>query len=183
MKKGLEKLIGVLTVLYPVILFFAVSRIEVWQLAAGLIMLLTLRLFMQNKTKPFDHILWLIVVSFCFYAGWNNSPEALRFYPVLINFALLFWFAGSLRYPPPVIETLARLQHPDLPPAGVLYTRRVTQVWCLFFLMNALAALYTSISCSMACWTLYNGVIAYVLMALLMAVEYLIRLKTQSHVR
>ena len=31
------------------------------------------------------------------------------------------------------IERIARLQHPDLPPEGVVYTRRVTQIWCVFF--------------------------------------------------
>jgi uncharacterized membrane protein len=182
-KKGLEKLIGILTILYPFIVFFALPHFQVWQLAVGLMILLTLRLLLPNQTRPFSRILWLAVALLCFYAAWDNSPDALRVYPVLVNFALLIWFASSLRHPPPVIETLARLQHPDLPPEGVRYTRKVTQIWCLFFLFNGLAALYTSLWCSMACWTLYNGVIAYVLMALLMAIEYLVRLKTQSHVR
>ncbi len=181
MKNALAKLIGLLTVLYPVIIFFALPRFDAWQLATGLIVLLTLRLLSQRNTA--DRLLWAGAALLCFYAVWDDSPDALRFYPVLINFSLLFWFAASLRHPPPIIERLARLQHPDLPPEGVRYTRKVTQVWCLFFLFNGLAALVTSLWCSMACWTLYNGVIAYILMALLMTVEYLIRLKTQSHVR
>ncbi len=183
MKRGLEKLIGALTLFYPVIVFFSLPRVDVWQLALALVILLTLRFFLQNQTKPFDRILWLTAVAFCFYAAIENSENALRFYPVLVNFALFFWFVASLRYPPPVIERLARLQHPDLPPEGVRYTRKVTQVWCAFFLFNGVAAFYTAIACSMACWTLYNGVIAYILMALLMAIEYMIRLKTQPHVR
>lgn len=183
MKKALAKLVGLLSVLYPVILFFALPYFETWQLAVGLLVLLTLRFFSQRDKQSSDLALWLLAVLFCSYAAWYNEVDALRFYPVLINFVLLFWFAGSLRLPPPVIERLARLQHPDLPPEGIRYTRKVTQVWCVFFLINGLAALYTALWCSMACWTLYNGVIAYVLMALLMAIEYLIRLKTQAHVR
>ena len=82
-----------------------------------------------------------------------------------------------------MIERLARLQHPDLPPEGVIYTRRVTQVWCAFFIINGAMALSTALWASLEIWSLYNGLIAYVLMGGLFAAEYLVRMKTQKHVR
>jgi uncharacterized membrane protein len=51
----------------------------------------------------------------------------------------------------------------------------VTQVWCLFFLCNGGVALYTALYSSLAFWTLYNGLIAYVLMGLVFAIEYGVR--------
>jgi uncharacterized membrane protein len=78
------------------------------------------------------------------------------------------------------VERLARLQQPDLPPQGVRYTRRVTQVWCGFFIINGSIALITALWSSFAWWSLYNGLIAYVLMGLLFAGEYLIRRRTQK---
>src|SRR2546423_11913745 len=39
-------------------------------------------------------------------------------------------FRSSLFRPPTVVERLARLRNPELPAAGVRYTRQVTQVWC-----------------------------------------------------
>ena len=88
---------------------------------------------------------------------------------------MLALFAASLYRPPSLIERLARLREPDLPPEGVRYTRRVTQLWCLFFVLNGSVALYTALFTSLATWTLYNGFIAYLLMGTLFAVELLCR--------
>ena len=55
------------------------------------------------------------------------------------------------------------------------YTRRVTQAWCLFFLFNALTAAGLALWAPLAWWTLYTGVIAYGLMGLLFAGEWLVR--------
>jgi uncharacterized membrane protein len=74
-----------------------------------------------------------------------------------------------------VIERLARLREPDLPPAGVLYTRRVTQIWCVFFIVNGAIALFTALHGDMQIWTLWNGLLSYFLMGTLMAGEWLIR--------
>jgi uncharacterized membrane protein len=109
--------------------------------------------------------------------------DALRLYPVLVNAGMLELFAWSLHSPPSLVERLARLQHPDLPPEGVRYTKRVTLVWCLFFIINGGIALITALWGSMAVWTLYNGLIAYLLMGILFAGEYIVRKRTQPHAR
>ncbi len=57
------------------------------------------------------------------------------------------------------------------------YTRRVTQVWCIFFFINGAIALGTALWASAAVWSLYNGVIAYLLMGGLLGGEYLVRLR------
>jgi uncharacterized membrane protein len=76
-----------------------------------------------------------------------------------------------------MVERMARLTEPDLPPEAIGYTRKVTQVWCGFFVINGSIALGTAIWASPEVWTLYNGVIAYVLMGLLFGGEYLVRLR------
>jgi uncharacterized membrane protein len=85
--------------------------------------------------------------------------------------------------PPPIIERFARLQHPNLPASGIQYTRKVTLVWSLFFLINGCIALGTALWCSFAWWSLYNGFISYLLMALLMGIEYIVRINTQEHLK
>ena len=73
------------------------------------------------------------------------------------------------------IERLARLQHPDLPPEGVAYTRRVTQIWCGFFALNgSLAALLVLLE-QYRWWAVYTGIIAYILMGILMGGEFAYR--------
>jgi uncharacterized membrane protein len=74
-----------------------------------------------------------------------------------------------------MVERIARFREPALPQEAVKYTRRVTQVWCLFFLGNGLIALWTAIWQSARAWFWYNGVIAYLLIGALFAGEWLIR--------
>jgi uncharacterized membrane protein len=48
----------------------------------------------------------------------------------VVNACLLGIFGLSLRYPPSVVEGLARIGYPDLSERAVAYTRRVTSAWC-----------------------------------------------------
>jgi uncharacterized membrane protein len=104
---------------------------------------------------------------------WRNSLPLL-YYPLLVNAFFLFLFAISLKQKQTLIERLARRLDPNLPESGVRYTRQVTKAWCLFFIANGAISLW-SIGAGEAVWALYNGGIAYVLMGLMFAGEWLIR--------
>ena len=97
----------------------------------------------------------------------------LPWFPCLTLAVLLV--ATSLWRGMPIIERLARLKEPDLPAAGVRYTRKVTRVWCGFFVFNASVAAATALYADLATWTLYNGLVSYVLMGLLFCGEWLVR--------
>jgi uncharacterized membrane protein len=101
----------------------------------------------------------------------------LKLYPVAVNAVLFGAFFRSLLRGPSAIEKLARLRRPDLDQAGVLYTRKVTQAWCLFFVFNGLLSLGLALWASTAAWALYTGGIAYALMGLLFLIEWIIRPK------
>ncbi|MCC8395115.1 hypothetical protein LJ656_21215 [Paraburkholderia sp. MMS20-SJTR3] len=105
----------------------------------------------------------------------TDSELLLRFYPSLVNLGLLIAFGATLVRGPSMIEKFARLGEPDLPASGVRYTRRVTQLWCGFFVLNGLFSAYTALAWSRANWSLYNGVIAYALIGVLLAGEYVWR--------
>ena len=79
-----------------------------------------------------------------------------------------------------MVERLARLREPELPDSAIRYTRQVTQVWCLFFMLNGLIAASLTLWAPLSWWTLYNGLIAYGLMGLLFAIEWLIRQKVRG---
>ena len=66
-----------------------------------------------------------------------NAPLAARAYPVLVSLSFASIFGLSLIYPPSLIERIARITEPDLPPSGVIYTKRVTLVWTVFLILNA----------------------------------------------
>ncbi len=107
--------------------------------------------------------------------AWLLIP--LQMYPVLVSAIFLSVFGYSLISPPPIIERIARLSEPDLPPSAIIYTRRVTQVWCLFFIINGSISLGTVFLASPTVWYLYNGVVSYLLIGLLFGAEYLVRLR------
>ena len=78
-----------------------------------------------------------------------------------------------------MIERFARLAEPDLPPEGVIWTKKVTIVWCGFFVVNAVIALGTVLFTSTKIWVLYNGFISYLLMGVLLLGEYFLRKRQQ----
>jgi len=101
----------------------------------------------------------------------TDSELLLRLYPSLVNLGLLVAFGATLAHGPSMIEKFARLGNPNLPADAVRYTRRVTQVWCAFFVANGALSAYTALYWSRANWSLYNGAIAYGLIGLLLAGE------------
>ena len=95
--------------------------------------------------------------------------------PTLVNGVMLFYFGGTLVYPPTVIEKIAGTMTKDLSGNEVLYCKNVTVVWCLFFTLNGSMALFLAFFSSLGVWTLYNGVVSYGLMGLLFLVEFIYR--------
>ena len=174
---------GLLTLLYPWAVYFGINYFEPWKIAGILIVLLLIKLVTSYSDNHRSRPLLLAGVIYFGFAIWSNNPVSLRFYPALVNGVMLVIFSWSLMSPPSLIERLARLQHPDLPPEGVCYTRRVTQVWCGFFIVNGVIALATALWSSFEVWSLYNGLISYLLMGILLGGEYLVRMKTQKYVR
>ena len=116
----------------------------------------------------------LVLAAFAIGA---NAVLPLKLYPVLVNGAFLAAFGWSLAHGPSMVERFARLREPDLPPAAVGYTRRVTQAWCVFFAANGAVALLTALYAPEAVWSLYTGVVSYVLMGAMFGGEYLVRMR------
>jgi len=169
-------LTALLTVVYPLAIWLGHDRIEPRWLAGLLLLTVATRLPTLKISGParWSAVGALMLVGVAVAA---NVVLPLKLYPALVNGAMLAAFGASLIKGPSMIERLARLREPDLPPAGILYTRRVTQAWCVFFVINGAIALGTALFASHAVWTLYNGVIAYVMMGAMFAGEYLLRLR------
>ncbi|WP_171013836.1 hypothetical protein [Chitinivorax sp. B] len=167
-------LIAVITVLYPFAIWLGQAHVEPRMLALLLVVILLLRV---NSSGLMAGKGWLAAAGVLLIAVMiSNSALPLKLYPVLVNVAMLAVFGWSLFHPPSVVERLARLREPDLPAFAVAYTRRVTQVWCAFFVVNGSIAFVTALWATPQVWSLYNGLIAYLLMGVLFAVEYCIRL-------
>jgi len=74
-----------------------------------------------------------------------------------------------------MVERFARLKVDDLSQAELGYCRAITAIWCGFFVLNGLTSALLAIWGTRSAWALYSGLIAYLLMGLLFAAEYLVR--------
>lgn len=168
-------LVLALTAAYPLIVYLSLGRIEPRYLALLLLALGALRLLAGGAQVVQARWVALVALVLAGSTALLNMSLPLKLYPVLVNLAFLALFGLSLWRGPSMVERFARLHEPDLDVRGQAYTRRVTQVWCGFFLLNGALALGTALWASEAVWALYNGLIAYLLMGVLMGGEWLVR--------
>lgn len=173
MKAALAALVTLTAVFYPFAVYYGFDSLSPRLFALVLAAVWLLRSLVSRGQQ--NWLLTLAVLVFCVLLFVANQPFLLHWYPVLVNGLLLLVFAASLISGPPVIERLARLQEPELSPAGVVYTRKVTLAWIVFFAANGTIAAAVTLWAPRSWWLLYNGFIAYILIGLLFVVEWLIR--------
>lgn len=167
-------LAGAATLLYPLIVYAGLRHASPRVMAIALVAVALLRAgTLRGKPAWMAMVAAALLLAAAVFLSGETLP--LKLYPALVNGVMLAVFGWSLLHPPTVVERLARLREPDLPPSGVPYTRRVTVAWCLFFVFNGALALATAWWASDAVWALYNGGIAYLLIGLMFAGEWLVR--------
>jgi len=171
-------------IIYPIAIYFADDFLSPSQLIAGLMLLLAARLLVAAWLNPAKRF-WIIALAVIMIVAAIVVPLLmpdiklmyLRLYPMLLTLLVFAFFFGSLFTRMPLAERFARMQYHELPSQGVIYTRHLTWVWCGVLLCNALVSLYTAIATSFEVWSLYNGVIVYVLFGSVFACEYVVRLR------
>lgn len=175
-------LLGLLLVLYPLLVYVGIQQLGPRVLAAILLAAALVRLLVAKLTgQALGNSVWLLLAAAA-ATGLTlatGSLLGLKSYPVLVSGVMLAVFGFSLWRPPSMIERFARLQHSDLPAQAIPYTRKVTWVWCGFFVLNGAIATAT-VFASEQVWALYNGLLSYILIGLLLAGEYLVRLRVQK---
>ncbi len=172
-------IVGGVLILYPLLVYFGLNYLGPRWLAVILLVAVGARLLLARVVAGNfgqHHSLWLLLaaVAATLVTLVSGSVIGLKFYPVLVSLVLLMVFGVSLWRPPTVIERFARLQHADLPSYAVAYTRKVTWVWCGFFVTNGVIALST-VYASDELWALYNGLLSYIAIGALLAGEYPVR--------
>lgn len=172
-------LTGILLLAWPFIIWFGLAHNSLQGLLPLMALMLFLR-FRQTRRRAgalsvVTQIVAVAGMTLCIASYLPKTHQLLLFYPVVVNSVMLAVFGGSLWSRMPIIERLARLREPDLPERAVRYTRRVTQIWCAFFIINGGIALFTALYGDLSLWTAWNGMISYLLMGTLMAGEWLVR--------
>jgi uncharacterized membrane protein len=174
---ALQVLVGIS---YPVLVYLALTSMEPRQVGLLVLGLLALRLAFAARTKlaSYTRTFWLpvaVVAAVALVTARVNDPLGLLLAPTLVNLGLLAVFGLSLWREPPMVERFARLQVGHLSPDEVAYCRTVTGVWCAFFLVNGGIALLLALSGNLPVWTIYTGLVSYVLIGVLFALEMTVR--------
>ncbi|ABV89200.1 hypothetical protein [Shewanella pealeana] len=175
MRLFLQIVTTIVVIAYPLAVYFGLHYLPAGSIALALCAILVIRLLLQQqkvKALMLPILVGIGLTAGSFIAKENNW---LLFYPVVINLTMLGLFGYSLKRGPSMIERLARLKEPDLPDEAIGYLNRVTLIWCGLFIFNGAMALYTALYTSIETWTLYNGLIAYLLIGSLLGGEWLYR--------
>lgn len=159
--------------LYPFLLYFGRDTLGVRAICLFMAIAWGLRAVFSEQ-RP-HRTLAIICTVFFTLQLLIQLTSIMYWYPVMLSTVLLTVFASSLYAEHTVIERLARLREPNLPPKGVRYTRCLTQIWCVFFIFNMLITSILIWLKQWHLWMVYTGVISYLIMGLLFVGEWLYR--------
>lgn len=182
-----------LGVLYPVLIFvmlvvykFPVRIISLCVIAVALVLFISATGNASKDGNGRRHLNPKNLLSCAFFLAVGilcyitNSALFLKFYPIALCLTFLFVFAVSLFSPPCIIFRFASMQDKGIPDKATRllveeYCRRVTLVWCAFFILNSLAAFWTAFFADERVWSIYNGGISYIIMGLIFIIEFIAR--------
>jgi len=164
-----------LLALYPFFVFFGLRVLPPGVVGLVLAVLILVRFGIIGLTERSTALPGFIVL-FLYAAATAllGSSQMLLYYPVLVNAILLVLFAGSLRTEEPLLNRVVRARGEPVGEHASRYLTRLTSVWAGFFLVNGLIALWTTTT-SIETWTIYNGVISYLIVAVLASGEWIYR--------
>lgn len=172
-------------VAYPFAVYALAGRVPAAVLAALLLILLALRLVAAGLVRPRRrrHLHGLAIAAALAALGLLAFPvlelRQVRLYPALMSAGFGTVFLVSLWSERPLVERIARAMEGELPAPAIAYTRRVTQLWAAVLFANALVATGTAYWTSLATWTLYNGLLSYLLLGGVFLAEFVVRRRLQ----
>jgi uncharacterized membrane protein len=177
LRKGLLPVLAAASVTYPFLVYFGLPLLSARTLFLVLIAFICLRaaLFATSKRWGAAALTCGLAIGIAALGWWAGELHAMRLYPVLVSGLLACVFSLTLHTPPPMIERLARLRTPDLDAYAIGYTRRLTEVWVGFFILNGGISAWTAFAGTLDQWMLYNGLISYILIGVLFVGEWPVR--------
>lgn len=163
----------------PWVLYWSLTRGDVTLAGLVLLIFIAMRAVPAWVAAPAAQkratlVLPAIGAAFAVAGTLLHSGTMFLLLPSATNFAFAGVFFHSLRGTP-LIEHFARLSKPNLPADEVIYCRSLTKIWGVFMVIVGGIGLVLAVAAPLKAWLLYAGVISYLLVGLLFAVEYVVR--------
>lgn len=175
-KKIATLVFALISILYPCLVYFGLQH---WSYRIFGFMIVGIGLvkfcLSRNSNTRSDRVV-LAVTAACGLTIWAFPSElAVKLYPVCISLLVGSLFALSLRENESLITKLARLSGADMTPEALRYTRNLTAIWAILLYVNAMIALYLARFGTTEAWTLYCGLLSYLILGGFMGGEFLYR--------
>ena len=162
--------------LYPFLVYFGLNHLPPGFFGIALLVLLAMRYgVLMPEERPVLVPILLVFVSYALIAAVSGSHTMLLYYPALVNFCLCGVFLNSLRQGEPLLLRVIRARGWPLSEHAPTYLYRLTAIWAGFFVANALVSIWTT-TLGIQAWTLYNGFLAYIAVAVFVGIEYVFRI-------
>lgn len=194
MTKKLKALINILSFSYPVLVFLLLVVLKLPIRVFSLFILVFLvgyisisavkgrqekRRFEKKMALGVCILFLLVAASFI-----SNSSAFIRLYSFFVNMGMLIGFASSLPLPESIIYRFATMAQPSIKQSIARekvkrYCRKVTVLWCLFFVANGAIAFATALFFPEKIWAIYNGLVSYILIGVLFTGEFIVRMVIQ----
>ncbi len=171
---------GISLIAYPFVVFIGLKYYSLKTISIILLSLFVLRMLLVKKGDQISLIMGMMGLCLMIASLLFKQQELMLYYPFLISVLLLIIFVTSLIKPPTIIEKIARLMDKDFNDKAIPYVEKVTFVWSTFFLLNGCISAYTIYRQDLELWTLYNGLISYLIMGLIFAVEFVVRMRVKK---
>jgi len=179
----MKAVLGVISALFlvasPWVLYWTLSHEQVGVAAlmlVGWVVLRTIPIVLSAKREQRRAALQMPAIALVFaLLGWlSDNGTWLLILPSATQATFGLAFLRSLSGTP-MIEHFARMMKPALTAAEQAHCRRWTVVWGIYLLVLAAVGLVLARWATLAVWTAYVGVLSYVLIGVLFAVEYVVR--------
>lgn len=169
--KTIKTLLGISVLIYPFAIFFLDKFLN--EILLFMLILWAIRVKISSiKQEKFLAIFCVIFFSLNIISKGNFS----YFYPVLVNLIFLIVFYFSLKNEA-IITKIAKLKDKNLPKIAEIYTKDLTKIWCLFFLINGLLCAILAIFENKIYWVFYTGFLSYIFIGILFLGEMILRKK------
>lgn len=163
----------------PWVLYWTLTqeRVDIAALTlVGWVVVRTIPVLLSAKREQLAAALRLPAIALVFaLLGWaSDNGTWLLILPSATQAAFGVTFLRSLAGTP-LIEHFARMVKPTLSDAERAHCRAWTRVWGGYLLLLAALGLGFAKWTALGVWTLYSGVVSYLLVGALFAVEYVVR--------
>ena len=176
-RAALSGLMIALSIAYPLAFFVLGTKVPAIWFALAACGLLFLRAVQGPLPSDGPPVRFSMIGAIALIIGLAHvdSEVAAKAYPVVVSGGLAFLFGASLWRPPSLVERMAELGGETLSPAIRRYCRRVTMVWALWLIINTFIAAALAIVGSLEAWALWTGLLSYLVIGLIFAVEFILR--------